>query len=122
MSDQMTWWAPIFKGNDAQSRSMAVPWRSEEPPTKGEYKDVLVERIAELIKANRKEARWVLDVEFESICAMENREHWAFHIGLSLQMSIMLVRINWDARSDKFIFDDEDIPTLADYVDGLGVE
>jgi hypothetical protein len=119
----MTWWAPVFKGNDTPSRSMAVPWRRDGAPTEKEYKDALVDRIDELVQVNRKEARWALDVEFEGICAMEESQHWAFHIGLSPQMNMMLARINWEARSDKFIFDDdEDIPTLSDYVDGLGVE
>ena len=123
MVDSITWWAPIFEGNDTPSRSMAVPWRQEKPPTEKEYKDALVDRIDELIQANRKEARWALDVEFEEICIMENREHWAIHIGMSPQMSFMLARVDWDARSEKFVFDDdEDVPALPDYVDGLGVQ
>jgi hypothetical protein len=123
VSDHTTWWAPIFKVDDVPTRSMAVPWRREGPPTNEEYKDALVDRIDELIKANRKEARWSLDVEFESICVMENREHWAMHIGLSPQMNMMLARINWAVQSDKFVFgDDEETPALSDYVDGLGVQ
>lgn len=53
---------------------MAVPWRRAELPTVNEYRKALVDRIAELIKTNRKEDRWALDVEFESICTMGNRE------------------------------------------------
>jgi hypothetical protein len=37
-------------------------------------------------------------------------------------MNMMLARINWAARSEGFVFDDaEDVPTLSDYVNGLGV-
>jgi len=123
VSEQMTWWAPIFEDRDARSLSMAVPWQQEKPPTEQEYKGALVDRIEELIQANSKEARWALDVEFEEICIMENREHWAIHIGLSPQMNMMLARIDWGAHSDRFVFDeDDDIPTLSDYVDGLGVQ
>jgi hypothetical protein len=35
----------------------------------------------------------------------------------------MLARIDWEAPSDQFEFDEEDdIPTSSDYVDGLGDE
>jgi hypothetical protein len=123
VADSITWWAPVFKGHETQSRSMAIPWRYEKPPNEKEYKNALVDRIDELIRANRKEARWALDVEFESICTMENREHWAIHVGLSPQMNMMLARIRWEAPSAQFEFDeDDDIPTLSDYIDGLGVE
>jgi hypothetical protein len=38
-------------------------------------------------------------------------------------MYMMLARIDWEALSDRSVFDEEDnIPTLSDYVDGLGVE
>ncbi len=75
MSKRLTWWAPIFKDRDVPSRSMAIPWLREEAPTEKEYKDALVDRIDELIQANRKEARWGLDVEFEEICTMEESRH-----------------------------------------------
>ena len=123
MADSITWWAPVFKGHEMQSRSMAIPWRPEKPPTEKEYKDALVDQMSELVQANRKEARWALDVEFESICIMENCEHWAIHVGLSSQMNMMLARIDWEAPSERFVFDEvDDIPTMSDYVDGLGVE
>jgi hypothetical protein len=118
----MTWWAPIFNESNAPSRSMAIPWRREGPPTEKEYREALLDRIDELIQANRKEARRGLDMEFEEICAMKESQHWAFHIGLSPQMNKMLARIDWAARSEGFEFDDvEDVTTLFDYVNGLGV-
>lgn len=123
MANPTSWWAPVFKGHETQSRSMAIPWRFEKQPTEREYKDALVDRIDELVRANRKEARWVLEVEFEEICSMEEGKHWAFHVGMSPQMNLMLGRIDWHASSDRFVFDEEDdIPTLSDYVNGLGVE
>lgn len=123
MTDPTTWWAPTFQGHDIPSRSMAIPWQSECPPSERESKDALVDRIDELIRANRKEARWALDVEFEEVCSMEEGKNWAFHIGMSPQVNFMLARIDWEATADRFAFDeDEDIPTLSEYVDGLGVE
>jgi len=123
VANSTIWWAPVFKGREVQSRLMSIPWRAEEPPTERQYKDALVNQIDSLIRANRKEARWALDVEFSSICTTENCEHWAMQIGSSPQMNMMLARINWEAPSERFVLDgDEDIPTLSDYVDGLGVE
>jgi hypothetical protein len=124
MEERVTWWAPTFKGDDEPNRSMAVPWRWEQLPTKEDYKAALIDRMDHLIKADRKEARWAMDLEehFEQIRMMEPIDYWAFHIGLSPHMNFMLAAVDWDAQCATFEFDEEeDIPALSDYIEGLGV-
>jgi hypothetical protein len=81
MPDQVAWWAPVFKGQEGPSLSMAVPWRRDEPPTEEDYRVALVDHIDELIKSDPKQARREIedDRDFAYI-RLENREHWAFHI------------------------------------------
>jgi hypothetical protein len=125
MAERVTWWAPTFKGRDEPSRSMAVPLRCEESPTEQGYQVALIDRIGQLIKADPKDTRRALDMEehSEEIRRCEPIKYWAFHIGLSPHMNFMLARVDWDVRSATFDFgDEEDIPALCHYIEGLGIE
>jgi hypothetical protein len=129
MQDQLKWWAPVFEGDERPRRSMAIPWTASIPPTAQRYRDVLVDRLDELIKANPKQADGEMDTDSRccpdliSIRSEHSMKYWAFHIGESAQMSFTLARIDWGRQTIKTAMnlEDDDIPRLSDYLDGLAM-
>lgn len=125
MNTQVRIWAPILKGNDEPTMSLAVA-NGSKPPNRQQYKQYLVEAIEELVKANPKEAQQdfesldqQINPEFLNIVAMYPRSEWAAQVSLSDRMEMLLSRIDWQKDSPIREMSAENLPRLIDLLQQL---
>ena len=123
MAEHVKAWAPILKGNDRPSMSLAVRC-GEKAPNKEQYRVLLEARLESLIAADPKQA--LLDLELVSTPEYPGlypelpwypSHQWAFHIMLSCEMRMMLNRIDWERANPVELVQVEELPSLIDILE-----
>ncbi len=114
-------WAPILKGNDSPTMSLAVQCRDEIPPNEELYKDLLEASLDSLIQANPKQALR----DLEEVSTPESPglypelrwyapHQWAFHMIRSFEMDQLLIRVDWQRANSVKELQAEGLPSLMD--------
>lgn len=114
-------WAPILKGNDSPTMSLAVQCQNEVPPNEELYKDLLEAELDSLVQANPKQALR----DLEEVSTPESPglypelrwyppHQWAFHMIGSFEMDQLLIRIDWQRTGSVMELPAEELPSFMD--------
>ena len=126
MTKLLNIWAPILKGSDRQTMSLAVPC-GEKAPTREQYPELLQDQINRLIEENPKRARQDLEAmggpsgapDLSSIAVGSPPQEWAVQITQSDQMGMLLAQIDWQKDNPPRELSDENLPSLMDILQML---
>jgi len=124
MTRQINTWAPTLKGSDRPSKRLRVPCGTEAPTNGAEYRELLQDRLWELVSKNPAQAKRDLQMvehsERYSLWPMLSgtpSQHWAVNIAMSDQVSILLGEIDWGKINPVQKLSEEDLPILLDYLE-----
>jgi len=121
--ERLNMWAPILKGEDSQTMSLAVPCGTTALGL-DDYRDRLMWRMHELIERDPKQSGIDLDQAGDirvapnlySIRREYEAKDWAVQISISDQMSLLLGRIDWSRDNPPYEGTEKDLPSLMEYL------
>lgn len=121
-------WAPIIKGDNEPTGSLAVPCGSK-APNREEYRERLQDRMEFLIGQDPQKA-WR---DFERMCHPETSPDFcgiksmfqvkdlAVQLAMSDQMNLLLGKIDWEKNNPPLEETEEALPNLMDYLQELSL-
>ena len=126
MEKQVNIWAPILKGNDRPTMSLAVRC-GPKAPTKEQYPELLQDAMSQLIQDNPSKARKDLESmggpsyspDLSNIAVGSPSQEWAVQIAQSDQMAMLLAQIDWQKDNPPRELSEENLPSLMDILQML---
>lgn len=124
VTGQVNTWAPILKGSDKPTERLRVPCGTQAPTNGAQYRELLQDRLHELISTNPAQAKRDLQMmestEIPALLPMLRgtpSKHWAVNIALSDQTTMLLGEIDWQKICPVQELSEEDLPILLDYLE-----
>ena len=129
MPKQVNIWAPILKGDDEPTMSLAVPCGPKGLTTKEQYRMYLEDHLTSEILANPKRSREEIQAmgstseesnpDLSSIPVGYPPHQWAALILQLDEMGMLLSQIDWQKDNPPRSMSDENLPSLMDILQML---